>query len=69
MNIPLTQRLAVWSARRPWVVVGAWALTLVAGLAITGALLASAISTEIKFVSNPDSKTGTALIDDTSLAG
>jgi RND superfamily putative drug exporter len=61
--------MAVWSARRPWVVVGAWALVLVASFVIVGALLSSAISTEIKFVSNPDSKVGTELIDESSLAG
>ena len=69
MKIPLTQRSAVWSSRHPWTVLIAWLIALVAGMAITGALLNSAISTEISFTSNPDSKRGTALIDGSSLAG
>jgi hypothetical protein len=59
-----TEALATISARRPWTVIGIWAALLFASVGITAALLAGALTTDIEFTSNPESKKGATLLED-----
>ncbi|HSP56551.1 MAG TPA: efflux RND transporter permease subunit, partial [Dehalococcoidia bacterium] len=59
-----TEGLASASARRPWLVVAVWAALVVASVGITAALLSGALTTDIKFTSNPESKKGATLLED-----
>src|SRR3990172_9051324 len=51
-----TEPLARVSARRPWLVVGAWAAVFVISIALISGLLSDALTNEISFTSNPESK-------------
>jgi RND superfamily putative drug exporter len=64
MALPSTEGLASASARRPWLVVGIWAAMLIASLGVTAALLSGALTAEIEFTSNPESKRGATLLED-----
>jgi putative drug exporter of the RND superfamily len=50
-----TQRLARASARHPWRVVAVWLLLVVASFVAIGALLGSALTTDAKITTRPDS--------------
>ncbi len=58
-----TESLASASARHPWPVIGAWALALVAAIALIASLLGDALTTEIGFTNNPESKRAEALAE------
>jgi hypothetical protein len=50
------EQLAVWSSRRPWLMLAGWALALVAAIAITAAFLGSAPSTAEEVTSHTESR-------------
>jgi uncharacterized membrane protein YdfJ with MMPL/SSD domain len=52
----MTERLTVWSGRRPWRAVAAWALALVGAIAITAAFLGSALEGEEEVTSDTESR-------------
>ena len=52
----MTERLAVWSSRRPWLTVAGWALALLAAIALTAAFLGDALSGEEEVTSNTESR-------------
>ena len=58
----LTRRLAHASASHPWRTLGAWALALVASIAMIVALLGSALTTEGEMTNDPESYRGYDLI-------
>ena len=59
-----TERLAVMSARRPWLIVGTWVvLFLVSGFLIMK-LLGNALTTDADITTNPESKQARALIEE-----
>ena len=55
MNIS-TQTVALASARHPWRVIAAWAVTAALALGAIGALLGGALTTEGEPTNNPDSE-------------
>ena len=59
-----TQSLARGSARRPWLVVGAWVVLIVLAMLINSTLLGDALTTEFGFTSNPESKKADELLED-----
>ena len=59
-----TESLARGSARRPWLVIGAWAVVLAASLVLIGALLGSALTTDERLTNNPESERGDKLLED-----
>jgi uncharacterized membrane protein YdfJ with MMPL/SSD domain len=52
----MTERMTIWSSRRPWRTVGAWAVALVAAIAITAALLGDALSGDEEVTSATESR-------------
>jgi uncharacterized membrane protein YdfJ with MMPL/SSD domain len=52
----MTEQLAVWCSRRPWLTLAGWALALVAAIAITGAFLGSALSGDEEVTSDTESR-------------
>jgi RND superfamily putative drug exporter len=52
----MTERLAVWSSRRPWLAVVGWAVALVAAIAITAAFVGDALSGDEEITSATDSR-------------
>src|SRR5829696_8905003 len=52
----MTERLAVWGSRRPWLTLAAWAVALVAASAITAAFLGDALSGDEEVTSATDSR-------------
>ena len=63
-----TAGLARASARRPWSVVGVWALVLVAAIAAQG-ILGDSTTTEFNFTNDPEAVRGLNLIEDSGLRG
>jgi RND superfamily putative drug exporter len=62
--MPFTERLARWSARRPWPVIGLWAvLVVIAGLLIMN-FLGDALTTDADITTNPESKQARALVEE-----
>ena len=59
-----TEALARGSARRPWTVIGAWVLILVAAFVAIGALLSDSLTTEVGFTNNPESKRAETLLEE-----
>src|SRR5439155_18491634 len=59
-----TESLARASAARPWTVIGVWALLLVGAFVMIGALLSGALTTEVHFTNNPESKRADTLLED-----
>ena len=59
-----TGGLARASARRPWIVIGAWVLTLVLSGLAAAFLLGGALTSEITFTNTPDSVRGFDLLDE-----
>src|SRR3990170_1783036 len=58
-----TEALARASARRPWLVVGAWAAVFAISIALISGLLSDALTNEVGFTSNPDSKRADTLLE------
>ncbi len=56
--------LAAASARRPWLVIAAWAIVLVASIALIATMLGDALSTEQRLTNNPDSERADALLEE-----
>jgi uncharacterized membrane protein YdfJ with MMPL/SSD domain len=52
----MTERLAVWSSRRPWLTLAGWALALVAAIAITAAFLGDALEGDEEVTSDTESR-------------
>ena len=52
----MTERLAVWSSRRPWLTLAGWALALVAAIAVSAAFLGDALSGEEEVTSETESR-------------
>jgi uncharacterized membrane protein YdfJ with MMPL/SSD domain len=51
----MTERLAVWSSRRPWLTLTSWAVALVAAIAIIAAFVGDALSGDEEITSNTES--------------
>ena len=63
MALDLSPRgLAGRSARRPWITIGVWALTLVIAIALIATLIGDSLTTDIGLTGEPDSKRANALI-------
>ncbi|MDO8611736.1 MAG: MMPL family transporter, partial [Dehalococcoidia bacterium] len=58
-----TEALARASARRPWLVVGAWAAVFAISIALISGLLSDALTNEVGFTNNPDSKRADTLLE------
>lgn len=58
-----TEGLAAASARRPWLVVGAWFVLLAAAVALIGTLLSDALTSEVRLTNDPESQRGEALLE------
>ena len=52
----MTEQLAIWSSRRPWLTLAGWALALVAAIAISAAFLGSALSADEEVTSDTESR-------------
>jgi uncharacterized membrane protein YdfJ with MMPL/SSD domain len=52
----MTEHLAIWSARRPWLTLAGWGLALVAAIAITAAFVGDALSGDEEITSDTDSR-------------
>jgi uncharacterized membrane protein YdfJ with MMPL/SSD domain len=52
----MTERIAVWSSRRPWLTLAGWALALIAAIAISAAFLGDALSGDEEVTSDTDSR-------------
>ena len=52
----MTEHLAVWSSRRPWLAVMAWLMALVVAIGITAVFLGDALSGDEEVTSNTDSR-------------
>ena len=60
----MTKRLAVSSSRRPWLTLAAWALALVASIAITAAFVGDALSGDEEVTSDTDSRRADELVSE-----
>ena len=52
----MTERLAVWSSRRPWLTLAGWGLALVAAIAVSAAFLGDALSGGEEVTSDTESR-------------
>jgi uncharacterized membrane protein YdfJ with MMPL/SSD domain len=52
----MTERLTIWSSRRPWRALGIWAFAFVAAIAISAAFLGDALSGEEEVTSDAESR-------------
>jgi uncharacterized membrane protein YdfJ with MMPL/SSD domain len=52
----MTERLAVWSSRRPWLTLAAWAVALVAAITVTAAFVGDALSGDEEITSDTESR-------------
>jgi uncharacterized membrane protein YdfJ with MMPL/SSD domain len=52
----MTERIAVWSSRRPWRTLATWAVALLAAIAVTAAFLGDALSGEEEVTSATDAR-------------
>jgi putative drug exporter of the RND superfamily len=59
----MTERLARWSSRRPWLAIGSWIFTLVVALGIIAVLIGSALTTDSDVTAQTESKRAEALLD------
>src|SRR3990170_167547 len=59
-----TETLARASARRPWLVVGAWAAVFAISIALISGLLSDALTNEVSFTNNPESKRAETLLEE-----
>jgi uncharacterized membrane protein YdfJ with MMPL/SSD domain len=55
-GLAITERLAVWTSRRPWLTLAGWALALVAGIAISASFLGDALSGDEEVTSDTESR-------------
>ncbi len=62
MKFPSTERLAGFSARHPWWVVGIWVLFLVLAIVAAPGLESALTGDEMKLQNNPDSVKGQTLL-------
>ena len=62
-----TAGLARISARRPWIVVGAWVLALVVAIGLSSAFLGDALTVESTSTNNPESVKGIDTLDESGL--
>ena len=60
----MTERLALSSSRRPWLTLAAWALALVAAIALTAAFLGDALSGDEEVTSDTDSRRADELVSE-----
>src|SRR5215207_1610655 len=58
----MTERLALSSSRRPWLMLAGWALALLAAIAISAAFLGDALSGDEEVTSDTDSSRGDELV-------
>ncbi|MCZ6891265.1 MAG: MMPL family transporter, partial [Chloroflexi bacterium] len=59
-----TEAFARRSARRPWITIGLWVVTLVTAFMLVGSLLEGALTTEFVFVTTPEPQKGVELIEE-----
>lgn len=59
-----TENIARASARRPWIVVGIWIVTLVVAVGLISSLLSDALTTQFAFTNTPESQVGLDLIEE-----
>src|SRR5918992_742930 len=52
----MSERLTVWSSRRPWLALACWAVALVAAIAVTAAFLGDALSGDEEVTSSTESR-------------
>ena len=63
MALDLSPRgLAARSARRPWITIGVWALTLVIAMALIATLIGDSLTTDLGLTGEPESKRADAVI-------
>ena len=60
----MTEILARFSARRPWVTVGVWVLLVLIGLGLSGAFLDSATTTDFRLAGSYESERAAALLEE-----
>jgi uncharacterized membrane protein YdfJ with MMPL/SSD domain len=60
----MTERLAVWSSRRPGLTLAGWALALLAAIAVTAAFLGDALSGEEEVTSDTESRRADQLVSE-----
>ena len=60
----MTERLAIWSSRRPGVALALWGVALVAAISLTAAFLGDALSGDEELTNDPDSRRADALVDE-----
>ena len=60
----MTQHLAAFSARRPWIIIGIWILLVIVCLGIAGRFLDSATTTELSLAGRYESEQAAALLQD-----
>ena len=58
----MTQKLAVWSGRRPWLALASWGLALVAAIAVTAAFLGDALEGEEEVTRDTESRRADELV-------
>ena len=52
----MTEHLALWCSRRPWLTLAGWLVALVAAIAITAAFVGDALSGDEEITSETDSR-------------
>ncbi|MCY4616516.1 MAG: hypothetical protein OXC71_09030, partial [Chloroflexi bacterium] len=60
----MTDALARISARRPWITIGLWVVAVVVALGLSGQLLQSATTTELRLSSGFESEDTRALLEE-----
>jgi RND superfamily putative drug exporter len=58
----LTERITIWSSRRPWLTLAAWGLALIAAGALSAAFLGDALSGDEELTSDTESRRADALV-------
>ena len=58
------QTMARASSRRPWLTVGIWVAAIVASIVISSTLLGDSLTSETRFVNNPEAKRAFTLVED-----
>ena len=59
-----TESLAAASARRPWLVIGAWAVLFAVSVFLIVTLLGDALTTENRITNNPESQRADAILEE-----
>ena len=60
----MTERLAIWSSRRPGLALALWGVALVAAISLTAAFLGDALAGDEELTNDPDSSRADALVDE-----